>query len=299
MIELSLKKTFFLVRECYCQKRGFIHRQVNLDWVDLLLDGHVAGKVSMLMRVTARAVGFPESNLIRKLRFSHRARRGYSVSLISSRTRESPARHRRMATFWASLRYTPGLGIDKISSIVMGICLLRLSCCQLLGQKCGTESVSRVLIYCLQFSNCGNFPLPNVETPWRDARLRGERYNVFQQLLYCYYFWGLRVYVVFSIAHGEVATATLPSCFLSTPPFVSPSTLYSKRMYGRVKVRENKFYEAQEIAQCQDGIFQDLRDPIREKILYKEICNSKTTLRRDSLCLLDIEIPDYNDKSRQ
>lgn len=105
--------------------------------------------------------------------------------------------------------------------------------------------------------------------------------------------------MVFSIAHGEVATATLPSCFPSTPPFVSPSTLYSKRMYGRVKVRENKFYEAQEIAKCYDGIFQDLRDPIREKILYKEICNSKTTLRRDSLCLLDIEIPDYNDKSRQ
>ena len=146
----------------------------------MLLDcGHIAGKVSMLMWETVRAVGFPESNLIMKLRFSHGAKQGYSVSLIISPIHKSLARHSRMTTFWASLRYTPGLSIDKFSSIVMGICLLRLSCCQLWARSAKQNTVSRVLSYCLQFSNCGNYCLPNVERRWRDVRLRGERYNVF------------------------------------------------------------------------------------------------------------------------
>ena len=115
----------------------------------------------MLIWETARAVGFPESNLIMKLRFSHGAKQGYSVSLLSSPIRESLARHRRITMFWASLIYTPGLSIDtcKILSIMMRICLLRLSCCHLWVKSAEQNTVSRVLSYCLQFSNCANYCL--------------------------------------------------------------------------------------------------------------------------------------------
>ena len=149
----------------------------------MLLDGgHVAGPISVLMWVAARDLGFLGSNLMR-LRFSHGTKQRYSVSLITSPIRESPTRYRQMTKFWASPRYTPGLSIDIISSIVIGICSLRISCCHVLGRKCRTEfpisgrkpernTPPRVLSYGLQFSNCGHyclhlvlvmkFPVPNL-----------------------------------------------------------------------------------------------------------------------------------------
>lgn len=88
---------------------GLCIPQVGLDGVDLLLDGGpVAGWISTLMWVAARAVGFLWLTLMRRLRFSYGTRRWNSVSPITSRIHKSPARRRRMTRLWASPRYTPG-----------------------------------------------------------------------------------------------------------------------------------------------------------------------------------------------
>ena len=54
----------------------------------------------MSMWVAARAVGFPGSTVMRRLRFSGGPMRGYGVSPFTSKIRESPARHNHMTMLW-------------------------------------------------------------------------------------------------------------------------------------------------------------------------------------------------------
>ena len=129
---------------CYRYQGSFIYPEVA--WVELIccskVDPPPLGSLA-LMWAAVRAVGLSGSNLMRRVCLSNGARRGYSVSPITSLIRESPAGHKRMTMFWASPRHTPVLSVDSIRPTVIGICWLRLSLLLGLGPEVLPSQIGR------------------------------------------------------------------------------------------------------------------------------------------------------------